>query len=101
MLPSEINVSGINYKVKEVDGLIVDRDFLGTVSYPKSLIKIDSSMSSDKKEQVFVHELMHAIFYESGYDEHEEEMVNRLGITLYQVLKDNDLSFAKADMAER
>jgi len=50
-------------------------------------------MSESKKEQVFVHELVHAMWNEAGYNEQDDEMVNRLSIVLYQVLKHNDLKF--------
>lgn len=93
MLPKNVNVAGINYEVKEVEGLTFDHGLGGQIIYPKGIIKIDSDLCEDKKEQVFVHEMLHAIFTESGYDDHEEDMVNRLGITLYQVLKDNKLCF--------
>ena len=63
------------------------------VLYAETTIDIEPSMSESKKEQVFVHELVHAIFNEAGYDEQDEEMVNRLSIVLYQVLKQNDLKF--------
>jgi len=52
-------------------------------------------MSRDKKEQTLLHEMLHACFNEAGFDEQDEDVVNRLGIVLYQVLKDNNLSFGK------
>lgn len=46
-----------------------------------------------KKEQTFVHELLHACFNEAGFNEQDEDMINRVGVMLYQVLKDNYLDF--------
>ncbi|WGF39892.1 hypothetical protein QBO96_06400 [Lysinibacillus capsici] len=66
---------------------------MGQVIYAESRIDIDSSMSESKKEQVFIHELVHAMLNEAGYDEQDEEMVNRLAIILYQVLRQNELKF--------
>lgn len=101
MLLKKVAIAGINYEIKEVDGLAEEHDLGGQILYQKGIIKIDSGMCQDKKEQILVHEILHSVFYESGYTEHDEDLVNRLGITLYQVLKDNKLYFGNADIAER
>lgn len=92
-IPLQVNVAGIEYTVQYQEGLLKTHNLMGQVLYPESTIEIDSSMSQSKKEQVFVHELVHAMFNEAGYEEQDEEMVNRLAIVLYQVLKQNDLKF--------
>jgi hypothetical protein len=92
-IPNKVNVAGINYDVKETDNLSLDHGLGGQILYEKGLIKIDSSMCEDKKEQIFVHEVLHSIFNEAGYDEQDEDQVNRLSIVLYQVLKENKLYF--------
>lgn len=92
-IPLQVNVAGIEYTVQYQDGMMRNHSLLGQVLYPESTIDIDSSMSQSKKEQVFVHELVHAMFNEAGYEEQDEEMVNRLAIVLYQVLKQNNLKF--------
>jgi Zn-dependent peptidase ImmA (M78 family) len=93
MIPQTVKVAGITYQTKEVDNLSHDHSLYGQVTYANTLIKIDSGLSEEKKEQVFVHELFHAILHEAGYDEHDEEMVRRVSNVLYQVLKDNQLNF--------
>lgn len=94
-IPYKVKVAGVNYQVHEVDGLIANDSALGRVLYHKTEIQLDCGMSVEKKEQVFIHELLHAIFNESGFEEQDEDMVNRLAITLHQVLKDNDLKLYK------
>ncbi|WP_345803559.1 ImmA/IrrE family metallo-endopeptidase [Lysinibacillus sp. BS3] len=73
--------------------MLKTHSLMGQVIYAESRIDIDSSMSESKKEQVFIHELVHAMLNEAGYDEQDEEMVNRLAIILYQVLRQNELKF--------
>lgn len=97
MLPKNINVAGINYEVREVEGLAAEHDLGGQILYEKGIIKIDADMSQDKKEQVLVHEIIHSIINEAGYNEQDEEMVTRLGIVLYQVLKYNNLYFGSEE----
>lgn len=89
-LPEEIKVCGINYKVELVDFIDVagERNYQGMCHFDQTKIEILSSLSDQRKEQTFIHELTHAIFYEAGYDEQDEDMVNRVGIVLHQVLKD-------------
>ena len=91
MLPKSVRVAGIDYKVQEVVEFIGEPEMLGCVIYPFAQIRVKESLPADKKWQVFIHELLHAIFMEAGFEEHDEEMVNRLGIVLHQVLKDNEI----------
>lgn len=89
MLPTTIKVGGVDYTVEEVSNLIAKDDLWGKVDYFNSSIAVDDSLSPTRKEQVLIHELTHAIFLEAGYKEQDEDMINRIGIVLHQVLKDN------------
>ncbi|MYL44596.1 ImmA/IrrE family metallo-endopeptidase [Virgibacillus halodenitrificans] len=93
MLPPKVNIAGIEYVVREVEGINDRFNTLGMVNYARSVIEIDSDMSKTKKEQIFIHEVLHACFSEAGFDKQDEDVINRVGIVLYQVLKDNKLTF--------
>ncbi|MDF2790813.1 MAG: hypothetical protein K0S80_3914 [Neobacillus sp.] len=95
MIPSKVRVSGIEYSVEHKDLIEINgnRNYQGACRYDESKIEIMNGLSETKKEQVFTHELVHAIFNEAGFDEQEEDTVNRLGIVLHQVLKDNKIYF--------
>jgi Zn-dependent peptidase ImmA (M78 family) len=105
MLPKKIKVAGVNYKIeeKELSPLSeIDKENgefqMGWCIKPTTTIQINSVMSKDKIKQTFVHELVHALMQESGLDsnlENEEDITNRLGLVLYQTLKDNDFSFIR------
>lgn len=86
-----VKVAGVNYSVLEIPFVEIggDKNFAGSCSYTECEISILDSLSNERKNQVFVHELAHAIFNEAGYDEHDEEMINRIGIVLHQVIADN------------
>lgn len=92
-LPNEIDVAGIIYETKEVDGLAIKHDQWGKIYYDDCLIEIDSNMTDERKQQTFTHEMLHAIFAEAGYSEHDEEMITRVSNVLYQVLKNNKFNF--------
>ncbi|MEK3821383.1 ImmA/IrrE family metallo-endopeptidase [Cytobacillus sp. FSL W8-0315] len=95
MIPSKVKVAGIEYQVKEVEGNLEKFNNLGQINYFKGIIEIDDSMAADRKEQTFVHELLHACFKEAGFDEQDEDMIDRVSAILYQVMKDNQLHFGK------
>jgi IrrE N-terminal-like domain len=95
MIPSKVKVAGIDYEVHEVDGILERFNTLGQINYHKGIIELDSSLCQTRKEQTFVHELLHACFKEAGYDEQDEEMIDRVSTVLYQVLKDNQLELGK------
>lgn len=89
-LPKEIKVGGINYTIEMVEVIDVggERNFQGMCHFDKARIEILESLSDQRIEQTLIHELTHAIFYEAGYDEQDEDMINRVGIVLHQVVKD-------------
>lgn len=91
MSSNVINIVGIDYEVKEIEDLMNKFGMLGQASLDKAIIEIDSGLSETKKQQTLVHEVLHACFNEAGYgaNEQDEDMINRVGIVLYQVLKDN------------
>ncbi|WP_425203994.1 ImmA/IrrE family metallo-endopeptidase [Priestia megaterium] len=92
-IPDYIKVAGITYKVQEVDGILEKFNILGQINYHKGIIELDTELPLDRKEQTFIHEVLHAVFKEAGYDEQDEEMIDRVSMVLYQVLKDNYLFF--------
>lgn len=97
MLPNIVIVAGIPYEVREKEYVEFNdnANALGVCTYDRGLIDVKSTMSDERKEEVFVHELFHAILYEAGFDEHDEDLVNRASKVLYQVLKDNKLQFER------
>jgi hypothetical protein len=95
MVPEKVNVAGIEYKVNHIQGIEQTHGLMGLVRYGPAVIDLDASLSDERKEQVFVHEMLHACFFEAGYTEQEEDVVNRVSAVLYQVLKENCLCFNK------
>lgn len=85
-IPSKIKVAGVEYTVEE---LTDDPESIGLCLYDSLIIKVDPRLKMQKKQQVFIHELLHACFHEAGYVEQDEDMINRVGKVLHQVLVDN------------
>lgn len=91
-----IKVGGITYKV-ELKDLSTRNDEasgkqLGWCVYDEDKIEINEKLTQPRIEQTLIHELVHAIMYEAGLEQ-DEDMVNRIGLVLHQVLKDNDFGW--------
>ena len=92
----KFRVGPVVYAVKESEGLHdYNGTLFGTVTYDDCMIQVERSLSDDRKKNVIIHELLHAILNEAGYEEHDEELVLRVGNILTQVLRDNVDTFAE------
>ncbi|WP_394404837.1 ImmA/IrrE family metallo-endopeptidase [Streptococcus sp. 20-1249] len=88
----EIKVCGMTYAVEVKEYFKAhddERNLWGYCDYEQQKIYIRESLSEQKKKQVLIHELTHAILHEAGYKEQDEEFVNRFSIVLHQVITDN------------
>jgi Zn-dependent peptidase ImmA (M78 family) len=83
----EINILGLTYSVEEVE--VVNKEDLrkGEIDFFKGLIKIDQTMSKTQKEQVLMHEILHAVLETLGFHElnDNEHLVQSLATALHQV----------------
>jgi hypothetical protein len=88
-------VGTCDFRVEEVTNLLHKHDLLGQVSYHDCIIELEPELCDQRKHNVIIHELLHAVMFEAGYDEQDEEQVRRLGNVLTQVLRDNDFGFLR------
>lgn len=95
----KVKVGGIYYGVEMVEDLQGKDGCWGETEYKHPTIKLDDRLNKERLHQTFIHELVHAIFFESGaeQDEHSIDIVSKV---LYQVLVDNDLSFITGQETE-
>jgi hypothetical protein len=98
----QLKVGGAVYTVHEIDGLVRKLNLYGNVDFSDCIIQIDSAMSEERKEQTIIHEMMHAVHFEAGYnpDEQDEDMINRTANVLHQVIVDNIDILATPDEEE-
>lgn len=89
----EIKIGGINYHVQIVERLQDNNEAVwGYTDYKIAEIFIDAGLSSQKQDQVLMHEALHASLHEAGLDDicNDEKIVNPLGNILYQLITEND-----------
>ena len=82
-----INILGVLYTVEEVDTVNKTDPRRGEINYLTNLIKIDKNMPPSLKEQVLMHEILHAVFDLLGLDElgEDEKKVQSIATALHQI----------------
>lgn len=96
-LPETVKIGGFVWKVKLSHEVTTEGNCFGCLHYTTQTIYIDPRAPSQKQQQCLLHEILHALWWQTGLrvrvgiKEHEEEVVQALSNLLYQVLKDNGL----------
>lgn len=88
-----VKIGGITYTVSKEPDLQGKTGEWGHIEYKTGKIILDDSISKQIENRTLIHEITHGILVEAGYMEHEEELADRIGKILYQVLTDNDFSW--------
>lgn len=89
----DFKVGSLNYRIKKDIDIIYERDAYGVFNEMRDYIKIHDGLSYRRIVEVIVHELVHAIRFEScleieDYDE-EENIVKSYSKALFIVLSNN------------
>lgn len=83
----EINILGVIYTVKEVETVNKTDPRRGEINFLTNVIKIDSTMPKSLKEQVLMHEILHAVFDLLGLENlsDDEKLVQSIATALHQI----------------
>ena len=84
---SEINILGVLYTVNEVECVNKAEPRKGEINYLTNEIKLDKNMPQTLKEQVLMHEILHATFDLLGLSElaEDEKAVQSIATALHQI----------------
>ncbi len=90
-----VRILGLDYEIEEVECVSKDELRRGEINFLTNRIKIDKTMPRDLKNQVLMHEIMHAIFDLFGYEDlcTDENKVQSIATALHQVIRDNPKLF--------
>lgn len=89
----KLNILGVEYTVKEVSLINDDQNLLGLCRYHANEILIKSTLSDADKKITLIHEILHAILAQLGFENENdnENLIKSLSTALYLVLKNNNL----------
>ena len=94
-IPEKLKVGGMHYKI--IDNYkFKETELMGQAVHSQNEIRLSSKDTynqeypQQKKEECFVHEMLHAIDNVYNNSDTEEKVIHRLSQGLYQVLQDNN-----------
>ena len=89
-IPEKIKVGGMTYKVVVGDfpSLAADSN-AGEILYIPLEIHLRKELAPEFLERVFIHEVLHAIYNDLGYKEHDEKQIDEMAGALHALIKDN------------
>ena len=91
-IPLKIKICGLDYKIKFEKNMHAIDGLAGEHLTNTQVIRLQKDdYCRQRIEQVFIHELVHAIDVQFNNNSLEEDEVKRIGNGLYQVLSDNNL----------
>lgn len=100
-IPKKLKIIGFEWRIvsgKDGDDVTYEGNCFGTTHTSTQKIFIDNEATQQNKEKSFVHEILHALWWQMGISKRkdieknlEEEIVHPLAQGLYQVLKENNL----------
>lgn len=92
-----VKIGGTIYEIKNTPYSFDDdkTTVMGDIDQVAAKIKInlDHSIAKVRKQQSLIHEILHGMLFEAGYEEEiDEQLIKRLSMVMYQVVKENDLA---------
>lgn len=88
-----VKVLSQEYVIKHVDVIDKDTTVLGMIDHIENTIYIKNNLPPEKEKVTLIHEILHAIFEQLGFDdEHDNEhLIKSLSTAIYQVFQSNKI----------
>jgi hypothetical protein len=87
-----VRILGKTYTITKAEKFMeVDGRVLGQIDYTKQTIKLEDKMNVECEKVTLLHEIMHGVFYQLGFDSEctNEHLIQSIATALYQVLSEN------------
>ena len=91
-IPEKIKIGGLTYAVTETDKLTLGQDFIGETLFHDLKINL-RPVAEGQKERALIHEIVHCIYDNLGYIEHDEKVIDEIAGAFYALIKDNPEMF--------
>jgi hypothetical protein len=96
-IPKKVWVMGVPYEVSYDENVAASGSTIGETHLVRGKIFLKPSLPRELLEQTFLHEVMHACYFQVGLREfkeiNEEQFVNAMTNVLYDTIKTNKLNF--------
>lgn len=95
--PAKLKIGGFTWQVEENGDVSNEGNIFGSTHTRTQKIFLEPGLTKQKLEQTLLHEVMHAVWWQSGLSKMsfdlnvEETIVHALSMGLYQVFCDNNL----------
>lgn len=96
-IPRKLKIGGFIWRVIFSEEVSREGRCYGSTHFAKQKIYVDPQSTQQKQEQAFLHEILHAIWWQQGLcsvtevSKQEECVVDALSYGLHQVLTDNKI----------
>lgn len=92
IIPDKVKIGGVSLEVRRgVERLKMGPGYSANFIPAKGLIETSAGLAGDVEERDFLHEVVHALFWNLGDEEHrnDEVHVDKIAGALYALVKDN------------
>jgi hypothetical protein len=92
MGPMKVTVGPVTFDVKIVPDLVDEIDgqkLNAQISYDHALITVEENLNPQVQALAVMHEAVHAILTQAGYDDHDEKLVELLAYGITGLIQDN------------
>jgi len=99
-IPKQIKIGGLWYEVKTSDYMKSGPNCYGEIDSLDLTINIRNNIHEEMQKQALLHEIIHGILDNAGYDEQDEKLVQAISYGLIQVITDNPYVFVNTAETE-
>jgi hypothetical protein len=93
-IPEKVKIGGITYEVKQGVERLNNDDFCAQIFYRTGQIEVKNGLQEQVAQRSFLHEVIHAVRSNLGYDQSDDEHVtDELAGALYALIVDNPEMF--------
>lgn len=97
-IPKKVRICGLDYEVIFSDDLYLTDGCYGTHNSSTLQITLQNhTLNRQRQEQVFLHELMHAVDVHYLNNKLSEDQVDQIANGIFQIMRDNDFFNRKKD----
>lgn len=98
ILGRPVRIGGKDYEIIKTN-LLATEQLQGQILYMQLKIKLEESLPKQQLEAVLIHEIIHGVFEQMSIKQ-DEELVEKLGNGLYQVISDNPHIFGDIKLTD-